>query len=171
MARLGVITYGHETLRKIAEKVTEFDKDLRILIQDMVETMRESNGIGLAAPQINKSIQLLVVDKNLIDENEDYMAFINPEITYFSEDKETMEEGCLSIPGINEDVTRPEKIKLNYQNEYGDAHQLEADGLQAVVIQHEIDHLNGIMFTDHLSPIRLRLLANKLKSLESIGLV
>ena len=171
MARLGVITFGHETLRKIADKVTEFDEDLRILIQDMVVTMRDSNGIGLAAPQINKSIQLLVVDKNLIDENEDYIAFINPEIMYFSEEKETMEEGCLSIPGINEEVTRPEKIKLNYQDEYGDAHQIEADGLLAVVIQHEIDHLNGILFTDYLSPIRSRLLANKFNSLESVGLV
>ena len=171
MSRLGIVTYGHSTLRKKAVKVTNFDKNLRILVQDMVETMRDSNGIGLAAPQINKSIQLLVVDMSLIDENEDYKAFINPEITFFSEEEESMEEGCLSIPGINEVVTRPETIQLNYQDEDGNSQELEASGLLAVVLQHEIDHLNGIMFTDHLSPIRKRLLGNKLNALESVGMV
>lgn len=171
MARLGIITYGHPTLRLEAIEITKFNKQLHSLIDDMVETMRESNGIGLAAPQVNRSIKLLVIDMSLIDENLDYQAFINPNIVEFSEEKDSMEEGCLSIPGINEEVIRSSSIKVEYQDEEGVPQLLEADDLLAVVLQHEIDHLNGIMFTDRLSPMRKRLIAGKLKSLEAVGLV
>jgi len=171
MSRLGIVTYGHSTLRKVCRKVTQFDDKLKDLIADMVETMRVSDGIGLAAPQVNHCIQLLVVDRHLIDEMFDYEAFVNPRIMENSAEVETMEEGCLSIPGINEDVTRPEKIKVLYQDESGHDHEIEAEGMLAVVLQHEIDHLNGIMFVDHLSPLRKRLLAVKLSQIEKMGMV
>ena len=171
MARLGIITYGHPTLRKVAREVTVFDKKLRKLISDMVETMRDANGIGLAAPQVNHSIRLLVVDTGLIDDESDFEAFINPVIIEASDALETMEEGCLSLPGISEEVTRPERIKVAYQDEKGRHREIVADGLYAVVIQHEIDHLDGTLLTDHLSTIRRKLVSGKLSELESVGLV
>ena len=171
MSRLGIITYGHPTLRKVCKKVTLFDDKLKDLIADMVETMRVSDGIGLAAPQVNYSIQLLVVDRHLIDETFDYEAYVNPRIMDNSTELDSMEEGCLSIPGINEEVTRPEKIKVLYQDESGHDREIDAEGMLAVVLQHEIDHLNGIMFVDHLSPLRKKLLGVKLSQIEKMGMV
>jgi peptide deformylase len=169
MARLGIITYNHPTLRKVGKKISEVDAEIKKLISDMVETMRETDGIGLAAPQVNRSLQLLVVDMNLIDENLDYEVFINPEITWKSEETETMEEGCLSLPGINEEVTRAESVSVEYTDENGELKKIDADGLLAVVLQHEIDHLNGTLFIDHLPPLKLKLLAGKLAEIEEIG--
>jgi peptide deformylase len=171
MARLGIITFNHPTLRKVGKKVEKFDDELKKLIADMVETMRDANGIGLAAPQVNRSLQLLVIDMGLIDENLDYEAFINPVIEQISDDFDQMEEGCLSLPGINEFVERPRTITVRYQNEAGEEKIVNATDLLAVVLQHEIDHLNGVFFIDHLAAIKRRLLAGKLEEIARLGVV
>jgi peptide deformylase len=160
-----IITYGHPNLRVKCAPVTEFDDKLRALAEAMVVTMHENDGMGLAASQVNVPIQLLVIG---IPEKEDRPALrltvVNPEILE-SRDTWDYEEGCLSIPELREMVTRPEWIRLRYQDLSGRVHEIETDGILARVLQHEIDHLNGILFVDHLSPVRRALMKAKLKKL------
>ena len=162
---LTIITYGHPTLRVKCAPVTEFDRKLRALAEAMVVTMHENAGMGLAASQVNVPIQLLVI---AIPEKEDRepirMSAVNPEIIE-SRGSWDYEEGCLSIPELRDVVTRPEWIRLKYQDLDGRFHEVETDGILARVLQHEIDHLNGILFVDHLSPVRRALLKAKLKKL------
>lgn len=169
MALLKIITYGHPTLRKKAEPITEITDEIRKLAQDMIETMQVADGIGLAAPQINKSIRMIVIGLDLIDDDLEPMAFINPEILEFSEETEVMEEGCLSIPGIREDVVRPRGIKVKFQTLEGKTETWEVEGLLARVFMHEIDHLDGIMFTDRVSPLKKKLLEPKLENLKKMA--
>ncbi|MCB9366790.1 MAG: peptide deformylase [Calditrichaeota bacterium] len=165
-----VIIYGHPTLRRRADDVSVFDDDLRQLVREMFATMEDYDGIGLAAPQIDKSIRLLVIgvpgeqEENKEDEKF-YLAVLNPVITSSSGSWD-FEEGCLSIPDIRETVTRPESITMEYDTPMGEHRKLEATGILARVLQHEIDHLNGVLFIDHLSPIRRGLLNGRLKRLE-----
>ncbi len=168
MGLLKVITYGHPVLRKKAEKINEIDDDLLRFIDDMYETMVEADGIGLAAPQVNRSIRLIVIGLDLIDEELEPMAFLNPEIIEKSEETEPMEEGCLSIPGIREEVIRPVKVKVKFNDVDGNEQIWDAEGLLAKVFQHEIDHLNGILFTDRISPVKKSLIADELKNLEKM---
>lgn len=133
-------------LREVAKPVTEFTPELKMLIKDMIEFMIESNGVGLAAPQIGVSQRFLVV---AFDDMEP-MALINPEIIETSVEENVYEEGCLSIPGMYAKVTRPERVKIQAWNERGRPFTIDAEGMLATVIQHEIDHLNGILFIDHL---------------------
>ncbi len=161
---------GTSVLRQKAKKIDAKYPDLAKLIEDMWETMYVSDGIGLAAPQIGKSIRLLVMDaRPLADEDpslKDFKkALINPKITYYSEDTEPMSEGCLSIPGINEEVKRSNTIEIEYYDENFNFHKEEYNGFSARIIQHEYDHLEGILFTDKVSPIRKRLLKSKLLSI------
>ncbi len=159
-----VIKYGNPILRMKAKRIEKIDREVIQLVDEMIEIMRAEEGIGLAAPQIAKSISLLVVDHSLIDEDGIPKAYLNPEI--LSEEGESvMEEGCLSIPDIREEVTRPEKIKLRYQDIEGNAHEIQCDGLLARVLQHEIDHLNGILFVDRISSVKKKLLQKKLKQI------
>jgi len=141
------------------------DSDIT-LIQDMLETMHEANGIGLAASQVGVLKQLLVLDISGADDNEDPkpMAIINPEIVA-EEGELVMEEGCLSIPDIRESVTRPETIRIRYNDASMKERELEADGLLARVIQHEMDHLNGVLFVDHLSAAKRTFLRNRLRKI------
>ncbi|MBN2618459.1 MAG: peptide deformylase [Spirochaetales bacterium] len=134
-------------LRKVAEPVTEFNQQLKDQIKEMIEFMINSNGVGLAAPQIGDSRRLLVVG---FDDMKP-MAFINPEIIETSMDENVYEEGCLSVPGMYAKVTRPKRIKVQAWNERGRPFTIEADGMLATVLQHEIDHLNGVLFVDHLN--------------------
>ena len=155
---------GDNVLRKKAFRVTEFDNDLLNLSKDMIETMHNNNGIGLAAPQINILKRIIVVDISPVEKDYEAMAFINPEILE-SWGSIIFEEGCLSVPGVNEDVERPEKILLKYQTVTGENKTEEFDGWMARVLQHEIDHLNGILFIDYLSPLKQKLALNKFETI------
>lgn len=161
-----VIIYGHPTLRKRAETITVFDDELREFAREMFATMEDYEGIGLAAPQVDRSIRLLVIGLPEEEtENVFYMAIANPVIKEPTGEWE-MEEGCLSIPEIRDHVTRPEAITLEYDTLTGEHKTMKASGMLARVLQHEIDHLNGILFIDHLSPVRRTLLSGRLKRLE-----
>lgn len=162
---LRIIKYGHPTLRVKCAHVSEFSDELRELAESMFLTMAENEGIGLAASQVNRRIQLLVVGVPQKDKEEALkIAMVNTEILE-SRGLWEYEEGCLSVPEIRENVTRPEWIKVQYQDLDGELHVLETDGMLARVLQHEIDHLNGILFVDRVSPIRRALLKNKLKDM------
>jgi peptide deformylase len=141
-------------LRKISEPVVVFDKALRVLAEDMLETMYDAPGIGLAAIQIGVPVRLLVIDLSKQDEPKVPMIFVNPEILSVSDELAIYEEGCLSIPEYYEDVERPSSLHLKYQDINGAAHQIEADGLLATCLQHELDHLNGKLFIDYLSKLK-----------------
>ncbi|MGH1365421.1 MAG: peptide deformylase [Calditrichia bacterium] len=162
MAVLPVIKLGHSSLRKRAEEIDVFDEELRTLSINMIETMRVNDGIGLAGPQVNILKRIFVIDLHVLDEELEAKAYINPEIID-TEGSEKMEEGCLSIPFVRADVSRPEKLKVRYQDIEGNAQEEEMDEFLARVFQHELDHLNGVMFIDHLSLIQRKLLEPKLK--------
>lgn len=166
MALLPIRKYGDPVLRAKAKPVEIFDEDLVMLADDMIETMIAAEGIGLAAPQIGRSICLLVVEKGLIEDGELPAAYVNPVILEKYGEKVTMEEGCLSLPGISEDVTREENIKLRYQDLSGNEFEEDCHGTLARVIMHEVDHLLGNFFTDYLGSMKLRLLSKKLNALQ-----
>ena len=141
-------------LRKSALHVENItDKTLQLL-DDMAETMYDAPGIGLAGPQIGELKRLIVMDCSRDDEKSDLWQMINPEVIELSEDNSTLEEGCLSIPGHTADVSRPDWIKLRFTDIKGKEQQIKAEGLLAACIQHEIDHLNGILFIDHISKLK-----------------
>jgi len=147
---------GDPVLRRKTEKIVIFDKHLQDMVKNMIKTMHREEGIGLAAPQIGQSKKVLVIDISPLEEDHQPQAFINPEILE-KEGESTVEEGCLSIPEVREEVIRPEKIRLKYRDESGEEHDEYYDGWMARVLQHEIDHLNGILFVDHISPVKRRL--------------
>ena len=171
---LPIVAYGAAILRKISEPITAEYPNIKGLIDDMWETMYESNGVGLAAPQINKNIRLFVVDSEQIfanaePEEETYpdapgvkRAFINAQIVELSGKEWVYNEGCLSIPKIREDVTRHETVKLSYMDENFVEHTETFTGMTARVILHEYDHIEGVLFTDHLSPLKKKLLLKRL---------
>lgn len=160
MAIRNILVFPHPNLRKVATAVEDFDDSLRLLVSDMFETMYEAPGIGLAATQIDVHKRVLVVD---VSENKDRpLVFINPEIVS-QEGEEEHEEGCLSVPGFYELVKRPEKVKVKAMNEHGEAFEMDADGLLAVCIQHEIDHLNGKVFVDYISGLKRDRIKKKLE--------
>lgn len=161
---LNVHTYGDPVLRKNAETVTEFDDGLRTFVDDMVDTMFSDNGVGLAAPQVGDSRKIVVIDKSFGERSDDVIALINPEI--LEERGEVIaEEGCLSVPGIYEDVPRSEYVRVRYQDIDGTQIELEAEGFFARVIQHEKDHLDGVLFVDRLSTVKRTLLAKTLRTM------
>ena len=158
-----IVIFGAEVLRKPSVELTADYPDLKKLIEDMFLTMAAADGCGLAAPQIGKNIRLFVVDCSAWGEEDeackDYRkAFINPEIYEVSEETELFNEGCLSLPGLHEDVRRPIAIRMRYLDENLEPHDELFDGFRARVIQHEYDHLEGKVFTDRLSPLRRQLL-------------
>ncbi|RMF60701.1 MAG: peptide deformylase [Calditrichaeota bacterium] len=165
MAVLPIIKLGHPSLRKRAEEVTEFNDELKELASNMIETMRVNDGIGLAGPQVNVLKRIFVIDLEQIDENLEPRAYVNPRILSES-GSEVMEEGCLSIPGVRADVTRSAEIEVEYQTLEGEVIQETLDDLTARVFLHEYDHLNGVLFIDHISPLQRKLLAPKLKKIE-----
>ena len=169
---LPIYIYGQPVLRKVAKDITPDYPNLKELIADMFESLTASNGIGLAAPQIGKDIRLVVIDLDVLsDDLPEYKgfrkAFINAHIIEFDESspKETMEEGCLSLPGLSERVTRPTRIHVKYQDEDFVEHDEWVEGYLARVMQHEFDHLDGKMFIDHLPPFRKQMIAGKLKAM------
>lgn len=161
-----IVVYGDPVLRKKAQDLDK-NTDIKVLVQDMFETMYAANGIGLAAPQIGKGVRLFVVDgTTLEDEEEDLTsfkkAFVNPVIVEEEGEPWEFEEGCLSIPNIRENVMRPETIRIRYYDEDWNLKEEEYDGVKARIIQHEYDHIEGKLFIDYLSPLKKRLLKGKL---------
>ena len=141
-------------LRKVADPVETITDETRQLLDDMAQTMYEAPGIGLAGPQIGELKRLIVMDCSRDDEVSELWQMVNPEITQFSEESALLEEGCLSIPGHNAEVTRPIWVELRFLDTKGKEQQIKAEGLLAACIQHEIDHLNGVLFIDHISKLK-----------------
>ncbi len=163
MSIIKIYQYPEQILRQKTTKIDRFDSNLEKLVEDMAETMYDAPGIGLAAPQIGQSVKLIVVDTTEDKEGEkQYMPLINPEIIAH-EGNQVDEEGCLSVPELTANVQRYLKVTVAYQDLQGQAHQLTTDNRFAVVLQHEIDHLNGILFIDHLSPLKRNLYKKKVK--------
>lgn len=165
-----IVIYGSQVLRNRSVDIDSSYPDFKKLVEDMFLTLEEASGVGLAAPQIGKNIRLFVVDCTPWgDENPELAeyrrVFVNPEIYERSEETSLFEEGCLSLPGIHENVRRPVRVKMRYLDENFEPHDEEFDGLPARVIQHEYDHLEGEVFTDHLSPLRRNLLRGKIMNL------
>lgn len=160
MSQLTVLKYPDERLRKVAEPIATVDDALRATIDDMFETMYESQGVGLAATQVDVHKRLFVADCSE-DQNEP-LVFINPEITK-AEGHFTNDEGCLSFPGVYAKVERAEKVTVQALDRNGESFSIEADGLLAICIQHEIDHLNGKLFVDYLSPLKQSRIRKKLE--------
>ena len=169
MALLPILTAPDPRLKTISEPVVEVNDEIRKLVDDMFETMYEAPGIGLAAIQVGVQKRLLVVDvigKNDEENDPDPIALINPEITWVSDDDSVYEEGCLSVPAHYADVVRPAEITVKYLDRDGKEQELHADGLLATCIQHEIDHLDGILFVDHLSALKRNMILRKLLKLK-----
>jgi peptide deformylase len=160
MSKLTILEFPDPRLRTKAQPVTVFDAALKQLAADMLETMYEAPGIGLAATQVNVHRQLLVLDVS--EEKNQPMILVNPKILA-SEGSQTYQEGCLSVPGIFADVERADRIRVEAQDAEGNALSFDADGLLAVCIQHEMDHLAGKLFVDYLSPLKRELVKKKLE--------
>lgn len=166
MAKLEILEIPDVRLRTVATPVEAFDDDLRQLIADMMETMYDAKGIGLAATQVNIHRRLLVLD---VSEAQDRpRVYINPQIIE-SEGSETCEEGCLSVPGVYAEVSRAEKVHITAQNPDGSVFEETLDGIHAICLQHEIDHLNGKLFVDYLSPLKRRMVTKKLEKQRKIS--
>ena len=159
MALLTILNYPDPRLHTVAKPVTTFDANLKRLVQDMQETMYAAPGIGLAATQVNQHVQLIVIDTS--KEQNDLLVLINPKIMHQS-GTQTYEEGCLSVPGIYETVTRAEQITVQAQDVDGKSFTLDADGLLSVCIQHEMDHLKGKVFVEYLSPLKRNRIKTKM---------
>ena len=160
MALLKIVHYPDPRLHKVAQPIARVDDSIRALVADMAETMYAAPGIGLAATQVDRHVRLIVVD--ISESKDDLKVFINPEILETSGQSEH-EEGCLSVPGIYDRVTRPERIRVRALDREGQSFELETDGLLAVCIQHEIDHLDGKVFVEYLSRLKQERIVRKLK--------
>jgi peptide deformylase len=165
-----IVVYGHPVLRKVAVEIDRDYPELNKLIDDLFETMYYSDGLGLAAPQIGKSIRIFVIDGKPIAEDEPSLAdfkkvFINAKISERCGELQPMNEGCLSIPNLREEVMRESHIRIKYFDENWVEHDEVYDGYRARIIQHEYDHLDGILFPDKLNPLRRRLLKGKLSAI------
>ena len=174
---LPIVAYGNPVLKRVADEITSDYPDLSELIENMWETMYAAHGVGLAAPQIGLSIRLFVIDASLFVDEEEMdqeevdtlkdlkKVFINPIIEEEQGELWSFNEGCLSIPDVREDVSRKEEIVVSYVDENFTPQQLKLNGLAARVVQHEYDHIQGVLFTDHLSPLKKRLIKKRLTSI------
>ena len=166
MALLPILSYPDPRLRTIATPVKEVDSEIKTLISNMIETMYDADGIGLAASQVDRHIQLIVMD---LSENKDKpVVFINPKVTPLVEEKQPYEEGCLSVPDVYDKVERPNKVRIEALDAEGNAIDEIAEGLLAVCIQHEMDHLNGVIFVDYLSRLKQTRARDKVKKVLKI---
>jgi peptide deformylase len=167
---LPIYIYGQPVLRKISQDIEENYPDLDQLIEDMFQTLTVSDGVGLAAPQIGKNIRVVVIDLTVLaEDNPEYTnfkrAYINAHVIETNDEKVSMEEGCLSIPGIHENVIRPTRVHVKYLDQQMQSHDEWVEGYLARVMQHEFDHLDATMFVDKISPLRKQLVNGKLKHL------
>ena len=164
MAILNILRYPDARLHKVAKPVTEFGERIEKLVADMAETMYEAPGVGLAATQVDVHERVVVIDVS--ETHDQLMVFINPEITWASDEKQVYDEGCLSVPGIYDGVERPARVKVRALDQHGKEFNVEADGLLAVCIQHEMDHLAGHVFVEYLSTLKQTRIRGKMKKLE-----
>lgn len=164
MAILNILRYPDPRLHKIAAPVSVFDERLEKLVADMAETMYDAPGVGLAASQIDVHEQVIVIDVS--EDKSQLVAYINPEVLWHSDDKQLYEEGCLSVPGVYDGVERPSKVKIRALDVKGQPFEVDADGLLAVCIQHEMDHLQGKVFVEYLSPLKRNRIKAKLQKEE-----
>jgi peptide deformylase len=162
MAVRRILIAPHPLLKLKARPVERIDDDIRRLMDDMLETMYRAPGIGLAAPQIGVSLRVVVIDLAKKDEPPAPMRLVNPEITWRSEEQVVMEEGCLSLPEQFAEVNRPAAVKVRFLDERAEEREIEADGMLARCLQHEVDHLDGILFVDRLSPLKRNMIMRKL---------
>jgi peptide deformylase len=160
MALLKILRYPDVRLHKVAKPVTEFGERIQQLAADMAETMYDAPGVGLAATQVDVHERLIVID--ISDTHDQLKVFVNPEITWASEETQVYDEGCLSVPGIYDGVERPARVRVRALDQHGQPFELEADGLLAVCIQHEMDHLMGKVFVEYLSPLKRNRIKAKL---------
>lgn len=165
---LPILKYGAPELKTVSRRVDSFDSALTEIVKNMLETMYGSPGIGLAAPQIGLNIQMATIDLSVGEDKNQLITICNPEIIA-AEGEQKNDEGCLSIPDFSEMVVRPQKIAVRGLNLNGEEIIIEAEGLLARCFSHEIDHLNGILFIDHLSPLKRSLIRNKIKKLAKAG--
>lgn len=163
MALLEILEFPDPRLRTVAKPVEQVDDDLRRLIDDMFETMYAAPGVGLAATQVNVHKRLLVLDVS--EESNQPLVFINPEITPLTDQKQKYDEGCLSVPGFYESVERPERIRVKALDRNGEPFEMEADGLLAICLQHEVDHLDGKLFVDYVSRLKRERIRKKLEKI------
>jgi peptide deformylase len=160
MAVLTILRYPDPRLHQLAKPVEVFDERLRTLVSDMAETMYAAPGVGLAATQVDVHQRVIVIDVS--DTKDQLQVFVNPEIVGASDDAKVYEEGCLSVPGFYEEVERPDRVQVRAFDEHGKAFEVDADGLLAVCLQHEIDHLNGRVFVQYLSRLKQSRIRSKL---------
>jgi peptide deformylase len=164
MALLNILHYPDKRLHKVAKPVEVVDDRIRKLVADMAETMYAAPGVGLAATQVDVHERVVVIDVS--DTHEELRVFINPEIVWSSDERKLNEEGCLSVPGIYDNVERAEKVRVRAQNEKGETYEVDCEGLLAVCIQHEMDHLMGRVFVEYLSPLKQTRIKSKMKKAE-----
>jgi peptide deformylase len=163
MALREILVVPDPMLKQVSARVERVDDELRALMDDMLETMYAAPGIGLAAIQVGEPKRVIVMDLAREDEDKQPRCFVNPEILWASEETAPYEEGCLSVPEIYDEVERPARVKLRYQNYQGETVEEDAEGLFAVCIQHEMDHLEGVLFIDHLSRLKREQAIKKVK--------
>jgi peptide deformylase len=163
MALLNILNYPDKRLHKVAKPVEQVNDRIRRLVADMAETMYAAPGVGLAATQVDVHERVIVIDVS--DAHDQLLAFINPEIVWSSNEKKLSEEGCLSVPGIYDNVERAEKVRVRALNERGETFEMDCEGLLAVCIQHEMDHLMGRVFVEYLSPLKQTRIKSKMKKL------
>jgi peptide deformylase len=161
MALRDIIILPDKRLRSVSKPAVAIGDEIRTLVADMFETMYEAPGIGLAAIQVGVPSRVIVMDLSKREAEAEPRVFINPEITWSSEEKSLYEEGCLSIPDVHEDVERPARVKIRYLDLEGKVHEEDAEGLFATCIQHEVDHLNGVLFIDHISKLKRERITKK----------
>ena len=161
MALRDILILPDKRLRSVSKPVVAIGDEIRTLVADMFETMYEAPGIGLAAIQVGVPSRVIVMDLSKREAEAEPRVFINPEITWSSEEQSLYEEGCLSIPDVHEDVERPARVKIRYLDLEGKPHEEDADGLFATCIQHEVDHVNGVLFVDHISKLKRERITKK----------
>ncbi len=164
MALLPILRYPDPRLFKVAEPVREVDDRIRQLVRDMAETMYEAPGVGLAATQVDVHERVIVIDVS--EDGDELRVLINPEITWSSDELQVYEEGCLSVPGVYDKVERAARIRVRALNENGETYEFDADGLLAVCVQHEMDHLMGKVFVEYLSPLKQNRIRTRLRKQE-----
>lgn len=165
MSKLQIYEYPHPILREKATEVPAVDEEIKQLLSDMLETMYDANGVGLAAPQVGISKRMVVID---VEQDEETgkgnpICMVNPKITWASEEINIHCEGCLSVPKQSAEVERPASVKVKYTDEKGEEHEVLAEGLFATAVQHELDHLDGVLYIDHISRLKRNILLKKLK--------
>jgi peptide deformylase len=161
MALLNILQYPDRRLHKVAKPVAHVDDRIRKLVRDMAETMYEAPGVGLAATQVDVHERVIVLD--ISETHDELRVFINPEIVWSSDERQLNEEGCLSVPGVYDKVERPEHVRVRALNEKGETFEVDAEGLLAVCIQHEMDHLTGRVFVEYLSSLKQNRIKTKMR--------